>query len=219
MSHLALAFSFLVLIPFASADMKDEIARLADAIRTEARSSRASSEELRTVKELLETSLRTLKGGGGSSHDSRYSCGSRDNDDRAPFILISRDSDWNSTRHETVRFRTVESCRATIEAIQKDVSSAYVCYSRDGDDANPWLLGALGSDRSVKEIGKFRAQSSCLQSLRDSWVESTRSGITFCSSRDGDDANPWTLVKVRSGASSVVQQYSSYESCAQELGR
>ncbi|MEQ1877275.1 MAG: hypothetical protein ABL958_11550 [Bdellovibrionia bacterium] len=196
-------------------DPKREIYEITLKIQDELRYSNATAGELEEVQNQLYAALGILRG--QSSNTSEYKCVARDNDGRAPFILIVQDQSFN-IKKTGLSFTSTQTCQTSVQDIARFRGLSLICASRDGDDRSPFPISLIsGADVKVLPMSMTSYQS-CKNSL--SRTKETREFVALCVSRDGDDRSPWLIKKLDKNTktvSDVQLSFTSFSECVNNL--
>lgn len=219
-----LVFSILLTLALpALADVREEVLSLNENIRHTVKSNHLDERILLRLKNQLETALRTLQGerpgrpgGPGRRDQFELRCMSRDNDNRAPYILAGEFRDFSVKRFPDFLFQSENACMTTIQNVYEIIGGQHFCVSKDKDGKAPYVLGSIIGQESVLHKEVFLNLESCNMSLQS--ARSTFVAFSYCSSRDRDGRNPYIRVVVdREGKSSRQSEiFNSLESCLQK---
>lgn len=171
----------------------------------------------------LESIRRTLRNEGGSRpnrpdrpdrYQSNLSCIARDNDNRAPFVIVVREG--VDARKTNSLFGSMSECTNALDSSIRLGASSVFCSARDGDSRAPFILTAITRNGTERINGvTYGAFNTCNDTLRSSRVSRSGNAI-FCAPRDGDDRAPWVAfeldtvdLQIRKGN----QTFSSKQEC------
>lgn len=206
-----LAFSGLSL-----AQVDRDVVDLNDKIRSLVLSNSYDQRTLLRAKNQLETVLLTLGGTDtGPVGGVTLRCVSRDNDNAAPYIFAVELSDFTLKRFPEHKFSSLNSCQTKAAAGRVMIGGFFTCVSRDGDDANPFVIASFIGEQTTKRTEKFSSLEQCQSTVRG--ARSNLDAFVMCVSRDNDGANPWIKVVVKRDGSTIRQTdtYSSAQQCQQ----
>jgi hypothetical protein len=149
-----------------------------------------------------------------------YTCVSRDNDGRNPYVLGYRQG-VNVTRISGETFNTNQECSVAISQSRQLQGRTVMCVSRDNDGRNPYQLAVLnGTQISRVQRTMVNSKDECLSLLQT--LRPRREGMTFCTSRDNDGRNPYVAAILNLSSNSVqvgTETFSDKASCERFLGQ
>lgn len=220
-------FSLIVLTFFVSAaafaqrstSIEQEAARISFQLQRDGRYLAPSQRE--QIARHLESIDRILEGGGqGRNEGGEYTCVSRDNDGRSPYVLGIREG-VQITRLKGETFKSEQSCKDTLASARNFARSTIMCVSKDNDGRSPYQLALLNGtaiSRIARTVsGDFQSCQLTLRALR-----SVRDQAVFCTSRDNDGRSPFVAVdlNVTTGATQVGSEtFQDLMSCQRFLGQ
>ncbi len=182
-------------------------------------------ENLRSIRQVLRGQTGENTGGSIIRPDrpesySTYTCVSRDNDERAPYVLGIREG-LNVTRLKEAVFSSLNECNSTLDKSRKLRGLNLICLSRDSDGRAPFMMAGLRGS-SLKKFPSTVANSfqSC-QSFIDN-LTTRGPDITFCGSRDNDGRAPYQAININAENNQETrgtEVFTSFEGCKQFLGK
>ncbi|MBX3041933.1 MAG: hypothetical protein KF789_14600 [Bdellovibrionaceae bacterium] len=170
-----------------------------------------SSSQKAEISRLLDEARRVIYG--ASEPDSSYTCVSRDNDGRAPYVFATR-SGIQVTRISGETFQSQSDCQSTLSQVRTIRGVNLLCTSRDNDGREPYTLAALQDSRIVRIAGTSSSKSECWNTLTSMRVQG--SITTICVSRDNDGRNPYSAAELDLKNFSLrksSESFSSKEQC------
>lgn len=196
--------SFALAVLASTAHARTQVVEEARSVVQELRgvADRLSPEQERKVMIHLRAIRNVVRGGdvGGGfptdpGHAPSYRCVSRDNDNRAPYVIGIRDG-LNVSRIRGSQFASESECQEALASTRYLMGETLICVSRDNDGRNPYQIAKLGTDvvrlprtltPDVRSCGELRAK---LRPARDGRV-------LFCNSRDNDNRAPYKAISLR----------------------
>lgn len=176
----------------AQTEIKTEIEDLLADIRSELRVSRASRQELASVRDQLQRAYLLLRDGTPQRpvpSNGVLTCVARDNDGAEPFNVAFRGGDFAITKIPGAVLRKVQ-CEQSLRNVVQTQSVSFVCGSRDGDGAGPFMIFAFNErTRGTQRLSVYRTLEDCFASVKA--IKQTRTHAAFCGSRDGDGMSPF----------------------------
>lgn len=157
--------------------------------------------------------------GGDDDRGGEYTCVSRDNDGRSPYVMAVREG-INVTRINGETYSSESECQENFRTIRSVGGSSLLCLSRDNDGRSPFVLGAI-SGTTLQRIQRTSVGSKqeCLSLLNGLRV---RGGTaTMCIARDNDGRSPFVAASldVRNLSLQVGREsFSSIAECNRFLG-
>ncbi len=226
-----LLVSILLLSQFAFAQRDSRLEREVFAVAAEVQRSapyltvqeeRQILENLRSIRQIL----RGQSGGnvGGPIRPDRpesyatYTCVSRDNDDRAPYVLGIREG-LNVTRLKEAVFSSTNECNSTLDKSRKLRGFNLICLSRDADGRAPFMMAGLKGSSLQKFTSTVVSSYQTCQSFIDN-LSTRGSYITFCGSRDNDGRAPYQAISINAEngqESRGTEVFTSFEGCKRFL--
>ena len=163
--------------------------------------------------------IRGILYGQNPGSNASYTCVSRDNDGRDPWVLGIR-SGLNVSRIAAGYYKTQGDCTTALNSTRYLNGASLICVSRDNDGASPYQLGVLGNDVTRLPRTMTSSAAAC-QSLMQA-LRPTRDGtVVYCTARDNDGAAPYQAVSLNLQNLQVTggsETYQSMAACQQFLG-
>jgi hypothetical protein len=159
-------------------------------------SSQLTQEQERKILSHLRAIRAVIWGGGNPApiDQPSYTCVSRYNDGRNPFVIGIRDG-IQVTRLAGGVFSTEEDCRNALSSSRYVLNETLMCVSRYNDGRNPYQLAKLGTEvtrlprtlsADVNECGNL------LSKLRPT----TGGRVLYCNSRYDDNRAPYQVISL-----------------------
>lgn len=177
------------------------------------------SERLQIASDLQ--SIRSVLSGemSGAPNLQQYTCASRDNDGRAPFVVAFRQG-IQLDRIPGETYSSDSACRAALSSIRSLGRTGLLCVSRDADGRSPYQLASLvGAKISRLDRTQVSTQQECATLLNE--LRPRRGQVTFCSSRDRDGRSPYVAVSLNVNDGSVqvgTEVFDKLTGCQQFIG-
>lgn len=148
-----------------------------------------------------------------------YTCTSRDNDGRAPYVMATR-TGIQVTRIPGETFASDADCQYMLKTISYLRGNAFLCASRDQDGRSPWTIASLRGTQLQRLQGvSYNSKESCQIGLRGLLIQG--SVATTCVSRDNDGRAPFVAAEIDLQNLSIRkgnESFNSMASCEQFLG-
>ncbi|MFN8847072.1 MAG: hypothetical protein ACK5V3_03520 [Bdellovibrionales bacterium] len=128
--------------------IEEQVEKLAFEIRREGRY--LTDQQRQQIARHLESIERVLRGGDSQQPVAEeYTCVSRDNDNRSPYVFAIREG-IQVVRLTGETFSSIAECQSTL-ATAREISGRYFfCASRDNDGRSPYQLAALNGSQITK---------------------------------------------------------------------
>lgn len=220
MKFLSLALATLLLTS-ASAQrpvyIEEEAQNLAYQLRSEGRYLSQSQRE--QIARHLESIKRIMLGSGGEEPEfGEYTCTSRDNDGRSPFVFAIRQG-IQVVRITGETFSTPDDCKRTLESIRRLSGRSLFCASRDSDGRSPFQMAVLsGSQITRIQRTVTTTRPDCENLVRS--LQPRRGSVLFCTSRDNDGRSPYVAVDLNLNTLQMQvgsEAFSTLQGCEQFL--
>jgi hypothetical protein len=91
-----------------------------------------------------------------------FSCVSRDNDGRDPWILSAMDGAGQVVRITNLQYATNQDCRMSLDRVRFVSQNIMICGSRDRDGRDPWNLYRIDQNQATRLEVTFGTLSACL---------------------------------------------------------
>lgn len=123
-------------------------------------------------------------------------CTSRDDDNRAPWVLSYVDLNFSVIKLNEVLFSSSSSCEESLKNKKYVLGATLSCTNRDGDNRPPYSMIKF-IDRQVSKLSgqNFSSLSNCFTAIEQSRTISSDE-IAFCIDRDADNRSPYVMKKL-----------------------
>ncbi|MDG0815324.1 hypothetical protein [Bdellovibrio svalbardensis] len=152
---------------------------------------------------------------------SNYTCVSRDNDGRNPYVLGIREG-INVTRIMAATFSTEAECQGNLNSIRYVGGKSLLCLSRDNDGRNPFLVASLSGGRISRIIRTVVSTKGECDDLLGNFRPDRNNNVSFCTSRDNDGRVPYVAAILNLNSESIQtgsESFSSLGACKSFLGQ
>lgn len=165
----------------------------------------------------LQRALTTLQGGNGGPIPPTgplLKCGSKDDDGRSPYQILSQDPrTLTFTKLKGAIFRTTTECQQAISKSLTVRDSVIVCASKDEDGRSPYSVNHYKDGLLKNKITVFRTIEECFEAT--SKAQRTNYAISLCGSKDNDGRSPYVHISyiLDSGTMSTGSTYRTLNEC------
>jgi hypothetical protein len=221
MKFLSLLLTLVTVSAFAQrppAYIEEEAQNVAYQLRTEGRYLSASQRD--QIARHLESIKRIMNGAGHEEPgtNGEYTCTSRDNDGRAPYVFAVRQG-IQVVRISGETFTTQDECRRTLDSIRQISGRALFCSSRDNDGRSPFQMAVI-SGTQIARIQRtvVSTRQDCETLVRS--LQPRRGSVLFCTSRDNDGRSPYVAVDLNLYSMQLQvgsESFSTLQGCEQFL--
>ncbi|MCK6597017.1 MAG: hypothetical protein L6Q37_01525 [Bdellovibrionaceae bacterium] len=153
-----------------------------------------SQDQIQKIARNLESIRRIMNNSSDPTDFPDYSCVSRDNDGRNPYVLGYRNG-VDVVRIPGESFSTKEDCQTALASTRQVRRRTLLCVSRDSDGRTPYQLSILDGAKINKIPYTVSSdKSQCQQTLKE--LKTQGQNVIFCTSRDNDGRTPYIAISL-----------------------